>query len=260
MTTYPTPTGPALGGNQTRRNRTSGANAQSKGALPGIPAPTAGTVPTALVSPSQAVAYAGQLAALRNQYLTDLAQNRLTAKAGVLAGKTAIAGINQQRNVDISGQENAAAGAGRLGGSYDLGQRSGIVAGAAGEVVAQQQAIAAAKQQRQLGNIQSANAYETGIYGVASDQAAAQAQAQAEALRNGLFDPNSANYKAIRDAFMARLKANGQGRGTQRRRGTGAGDPLVGTNNTPSETRPYVPPQPPNNGDNNTPSETRRYI
>jgi hypothetical protein len=231
--------GPSHG--NSNRNRNTLRNLQSKSST------STGQAPPPSLSPSQAGAYASQVAALQQQLAGAMAQQRLgisQAKGTFIAAK---GGAREQRIADTAGAVNSSLSRGIFGSSMDLAGRTGAITTEASTVEAANLAKSQAVAQARLGGVQATGDYYSGLAGIQTERANTLAEIAAQNYQNDLFDTKQQNFNDIRRNILQRMLANQQGNGGNNGNGGNGGgggyggyDPLA---NGPAGTTtgPWVP-------------------
>lgn len=191
-----------------RSARNGAANTYSKGTNPYAPGASQGSSNATLpaLSPEQTQNYYQQLSGLASQYndqLMALKQQRIGAKADF---RSQLAVARQQEVAGIAQAEGSALGAGMVGSSSDLANRSGVQGSFAAQRQQLQQQKLDALIQSRLGAQQAATGYAQGVYALQGNMYAAQASAEAQAMANNtIISGQEAQMDFWRKMYQAQL-------------------------------------------------------
>lgn len=215
--------GPRPGGQAGGRRRNTGRNLYSKSGRASLPGTVGLPGVVAPVSPSSALGFGDQLASAQYDYLAQLAALRQKRAALIGDFGVAKADARSQRIQDVTDVESNALQRGIVGSSADL-------AGRAGTVTDEAAAVAAARENKNLGlldlgtqRIDASNALYSTMTSIESQRALERAMNTIGQFQDNLFqDPNAAGYQDILKQLLSAIQDGKAGRGpTRTRRGLG---------------------------------------
>lgn len=186
--------GPSTG-NSNRRRRTLRNNASKEGGLGFIPP----------LGPQATFGYSSQLAQLRGDYLTKLAELTQTAKGFRSQFRLDRSNIIAARRAGLGDAANSALERGMLGSSVDVEGRSGVKADAAAALASAKAARDAGIQAAKQNKLLASNLFHSGVLATLADKRAAQAQAAAQSFQSDEFDTGAMDRSGQVDVSQLQL-------------------------------------------------------